>query len=171
MKVRKTIYAYSDGSGLIYKNQNIGDGGWGFCITDNPKSKRVLYADGGYKPSTTTNRMELSGFLNCLIHIYGKYTDVTDINIYSDSKYVVESIYYQWVYDWERNGFKKGSKDVPNTDLWKDIITILRNLKRRNISVNVHWIKGHNGNYFNGLADRIAGDSRTSKYTNELYRH
>ena len=171
MKTKKSIYAFPDGSSLYAKGASVGDGGWGFCITDDPKSKRILHADGGFGELTTNNRMELSGFLNSLIHIYNNFTEINHINIYSDSKYVVEAIYFEWVYDWERNGFMKGSKPVPNADLWKDILTMLRNLKRRRIGIQVAWIKGHNGHFFNETADKIAKACRVSKKKNELYRH
>lgn len=171
MKAKKSIYAYPDGSSFYEKGAKMGDGGWGFCITDDHKSKRILHADGGFGELTTNNRMELTGFLNSLIHIYNNFTEINYINIYSDSKYVVDAIYFNWVYDWERNNFKRDTKDIPNTDLWKEILIMLRKLKRRNIGLQVSWIKGHNGHYFNETADRIAKACRTSKKRNELYRN
>lgn len=168
----KNINAFPDGSAVLKKGVGKGDGGWGFCITDDIKSRRTLHSDGGYADQTTHNRMELTALINCLIYIYNNHTNITQVTLYCDSRYVIEPIYYRWLQDWEKNGYiKSDGKETANADLWKQILTLLRNFQRRGIKVYPCWVKGHSGNYFNELADNIAKESRISRTKNELYRN
>ena len=70
-----------------------------------------------------------------------------DVVIYSDSKYVVDSVEKKWVFEWEKKSFKKKK----NSDLWKRFLKVYRNH-----NVNFHWIKGHNHHPENERCDFIA---------------
>ena len=70
-----------------------------------------------------------------------------EITIFSDSKYVVDSIMKRWVFDWEKKGFK-GKKNI---DLWKQILRYYRKYR-----LNFVWVKGHDGNKKNEQCDKLA---------------
>ncbi len=72
------------------------------------------------------------------------------IDIYSDSKYVVESVEKKWVFGWEKKEFK----DKKNPDLWKRFLAIYTKHK-----VKFHWIKGHNAHPENERCDVLATEA------------
>lgn len=115
-------------------------GGYSVIITKNGEIIKKLYR--GYK-GTTNNRMELLGVLECL-----KYFETPEeITIYSDSQYVVSSINNQHLFKWiEENDLSK-----KNLDLWRPIYELLKFH-----TVTFVWVKGHNNNKFNELADLYA---------------
>ena len=71
----------------------------------------------------------------------------SEVLIYSDSKYVVDSVEKKWVFGWEKTGFKKKM----NPDLWKRFLAVYRRHK-----VKFHWVKGHADNPFNNRCDELA---------------
>ena len=75
----------------------------------------------------------------------------TEITIVSDSRYVVDSVEKQWVFDWEKKDFAKKK----NPDLWKRFLAIYRQHK-----VRFQWIRGHNGHPQNELCDQLAVAAR-----------
>ena len=133
------IKVFTDGS---YK-PSTNKGGYASIITENDKIVKIL--NYGYI-DTTNNRMELLGVLNTLL--YFKYP--TNLEIYSDSSYIVNSINNGYVYQWlfENDNTKK------NMDLW---IKIVEQLNIHN--VKFFWVKGHNNHEFNELADLYANIS------------
>ncbi len=70
-----------------------------------------------------------------------------EVTVYTDSKYVVESVEKGWLFEWEKKGFKKKK----NPDLWKRFLKVYRKHK-----VKFIWIKGHSNNTENELCDRMA---------------
>lgn len=97
----------------------------------------------GYK-LTTNNRMELMAAIKGLEALKVPGCDVT---IYTDSKYVAESVTKKWVFEWEKKGFKKKK----NPDLWQRFLKIFRKH-----NVRIIWIKGHNNNIENERCDKMA---------------
>ena len=73
--------------------------------------------------------------------------DGVDVEVYSDSKYVVEAVAQRWVFGWEKIGFKKKK----NPDLWMRFLKIYRKH-----NVRMHWIRGHNDHPYNERCDRLA---------------
>ena len=73
-----------------------------------------------------------------------------EVHIYSDSKYVVDSVTKGWVFGWEKKGFK----DKKNPDLWKRFLNIYPKHK-----VKFHWIKGHNEHPYNERCDELATEA------------
>lgn len=128
--------AYCDGS---YQS-SIDSGGWASIILKDDKIFKKLYQ--GYK-STTNNRQELYAVLGTLEF----FKEPTRLIIYSDSQYVVNSINNKHVYKW----FEDGDFSKKNLDLWFKIIDLL-NFH----TVTFKWVKGHENNEFNELADKHA---------------
>ena len=130
------IIVYTDGSAL----GNPGPGGYGVVLMSGPHRKEI---SAGYR-LTTNNRMEL---LAVIVGLEALKADGNDVTIYSDSKYVVDSVSKGWLFDWERKNFK----DRKNDDLWRRFLAVYRRHRVRFV-----WIKGHAENPENELCDRMA---------------
>lgn len=130
------VTIYTDGSAL----GNPGAGGYGAVLMSGVHRKELSQ---GFT-LTTNNRMELLGVIVALEAL--KF-DGCNVTIYSDSKYVVDSVEKGWLWNWVRKGFK----DKKNVDLWKRFIPVY---KKHN--VRFVWVKGHNNNTENERCDRLA---------------
>ena len=93
---------------------------------------------------TTNNRMEL---LAVIVGLEALTRDGVEVEVYSDSKYVVDAVMKRWVFNWE----KKGYKDKKNPDLWQRFLRVYRKHQ-----VTFHWVKGHAGNPLNERVDAMA---------------
>ena len=122
---------------------NPGPGGWGALIKYNNSTKEI----SGSEKNTTNNRMEMMAVIKAL-----KYMDIkSNINLYTDSKYVKEGI-TNWIKGWKKNNWKNSKKnDVKNKDLWIELDILSQ---KHNISWS--WVKGHSGNIENDIADKLA---------------
>lgn len=130
------ITIYTDGAA----KGNPGRGGYGTVLISGKFRKELSQ---GYR-LTTNNRMELMAVIAGLEALKTAGNKVT---VYSDSKYVVDSVEKAWVFNW----VKKNFKDKKNKDLW------LRFLKAyQKQVVNFIWVKGHAGNVENERCDRLA---------------
>ena len=96
------IKIYTDGSA----KGNPGPGGYGIVLKFGDKVKEISQ---GYR-LTTNNRMEL---LALIVALENLKTDKFPVEIFSDSKYVIDSITKRWVFDWNTKGFK-GKKNAEN---------------------------------------------------------
>lgn len=132
------IIAYTDGSSL----GNPGPGGYGIILLETEKKIKKEFFQG-YR-LTTNNRMELMAVIVALEKLKKPQTEIT---IYTDSKYVCDSVEKKWVLEWEKKGFK-GKK---NADLWRKFLILYRRHK-----VSFQWVKGHSTNEFNNRADELA---------------
>ena len=125
---------------------NPGPGGWGVLLRMGKHEKEM----SGSEPETTNNRMEMRAAiegLNALI-------EPCSVDLYTDSKYVVDGI-TKWVHGWKKRGWINASrKPVRNEDLWHDLIEA-----EQRHTVQWHWVKGHNGHAENERADRLASDA------------
>lgn len=130
------ITVYTDGAA----RGNPGPGGFGIVMKYNHHRKEI---SEGYK-LTTNNRMELLSVIVALEHLKKENCEVV---IYSDSKYVVDAVEKKWLFDWEKNNFKKKM----NPDLW---IRFLRLYRRHR--VKFIWVKGHADNVENNRCDELA---------------
>lgn len=133
------IKIYTDGS----SRGNPGPGGFGVILISGNHRKEI---SKGFK-LTTNNRMEL---LAVIVGLEAIKNHDNVIDIYSDSKYVVESVEKKWVFGWEKKEFK----DKKNPDLWKRFLAIYTKHK-----VKFHWIKGHNAHPENERCDVLATEA------------
>lgn len=139
------IIAYTDGSSL----GNPGPGGYATILLETELKIKKEFSQG-YR-LTTNNRMEL---LAVIVAIEKLKKPKTEITIYTDSKYVCDSVEKKWVFGWEKKAFK-GKK---NEDLWRKFL-----VQYRKHNVKFQWIKGHAGNEFNERADELAVAAANSK--------
>lgn len=138
------ILIYTDGSSL----GNPGPGGWGVVMKFRDKTKEL---SGGEK-FTTNNRMELLAVIEA---IEALKTNKYSVEIYSDSKYVVDSISKGWVFNWSKKPNFGGKK---NEDLWRRFLKVYPNF-----NVTLNWVKGHNGHPENERCDKLA-TTESSKF-------
>ena len=129
------ITIYTDGSA----KGNPGNGGYGVVMMSGKYTKEL---SEGFR-LTTNNRMELLSVIVALETIKNS----ADVQIFSDSKYVVDSVEKGWVFGWQKKGFK-GKKNV---DLWKRFLAIYPKHK-----IKFNWVKGHAGNKYNEICDTLA---------------
>jgi ribonuclease HI len=137
------VSIYTDGAA----KGNPGNGGYGAVLLAGQYKKEL---SEGFV-NTTNNRMELLAVIAALEVLKNPGTDVT---VYSDSKYVVDSVEKKWVFNWVRTNFK-GKKNV---DLWKRFLEIY---PKHN--VKFVWVKGHAGNLYNERCDQLAVAAAESK--------
>lgn len=130
------IKIFTDGSA----KGNPGPGGYGIVMKFNDQVKEF---SKGYR-LTTNNRMEL---LALIVALESLKTDKYPVEVYSDSKYVIDSITKGWVFNWKSKGFK-GKK---NSDLWLRYLEIHFKYK-----ITFHWVKGHAGHIENERCDVLA---------------
>ena len=136
----KTVTIYTDGA----CSGNPGPGGWG-AILQYGKAEKEL---SGSEPSTTNNRMELLGVITALETL----KEPCSVDLYSDSKYVVDSVTKGWVYGWKKKGWiKSDKKPALNVDLWEKLLPLL---EKHDVTFN--WVKGHAGHPENERCDRLA---------------
>ncbi len=131
-----SIIIYTDGSA----KGNPGNGGYGIVMMSGDH-RRELWQ--GFR-LTTNNRMELLAVIVALESIKKENSIIT---IYSDSKYVIDSVEKKWVFSWEKKNFKKKK----NPDLWIRFLKIYRKQK-----VSFFWVKGHANNKENERCDVLA---------------
>lgn len=127
---------YTDGAA----SGNPGPGGWGTVLICGGFRKEM---SGGFR-LTTNNRMELLAVINGLEAI--KW-DNARVEIWSDSKYVVDAVNQGWLQGWVAKDWKK----VKNPDLWQRFLAVYSRHR-----VVFHWLKGHAGHPENELCDRMA---------------
>lgn len=136
----KSVTIYTDGA----CSGNPGPGGWGAILFYNDKKKEI----SGGEEKTTNNRMELMGAIVALETL----KESCHVELYSDSKYLVDAFLQKWIFGWEKANWKrKGNKEVPNKELWKRLLVQYR---RHEIVFN--WVKGHADNEFNNRCDELA---------------
>jgi ribonuclease HI len=147
------VKIYTDGACSV----NTGKGGWGMvvCLPNKTVQK------SGYEEPTTNNRMELTGATKAIQYvldmIYQGSAKVDELEIISDSAYVVNAINLNWMYFWKNNGYinSKGEQ-VKNKDLWDLLDSLLQEAKFIDLNVVFTKVKGHAGNSMNELADKLA---------------
>jgi len=141
------IKIFTDGS----SRGNPGPGGYGVVMLYKSNRKELSQ---GYK-TTTNNRMELTAVIKALEAIKKNSIKVT---IYSDSKYVVESVEKGWIWNWEKKNFKKKQ----NIDLWKQFIPLYKKF-----NIKFIWVKGHAGIKENERCDKLANLAQSSNLIND----
>ena len=139
-EIVKNIEIYTDGG----CSGNPGPGGYGIVLLYNGLRKEI---SGGYK-QTTNNRMELLAVIRALEAL----KEPCKITLYSDSKYVIDSITKGWVYKWQKNNWMRNKTDPAlNVDLFKLLLPLLKAHE-----VSFVWVKGHASNIENERCDTLA---------------
>lgn len=136
----KKVIVYTDGA----CSGNPGAGGWGAILKYGEIEKEI----SGYEKETTNNRMELTAAIEALKRL----KESCDVELYSDSAYLVNGFVQGWVRSWKAKGWRTASKDeVKNIDLWTE-------LDRLNNTHKITWIKvkGHSDNEYNNRCDKLA---------------
>ena len=136
----KHVTIYTDGA----CRGNPGRGGWGTILVYGVHEREM----SGGEPLTTNNRMELMAAIEGLRAL----KEPCEVDLYSDSKYLVDAFVQGWVDMWEKKNFREGTRDaVKNPDLWRELIALVRTHRVRFI-----WVKGHDGHEYNERCDRLA---------------
>lgn len=137
MQQSHPLIIYTDGAA----RGNPGPGGYGIVLLWGDKRKEI---SGGFR-LTTNNRMELMAVIVALQSLTKKNIAVT---VYTDSKYIVDSVEKKWLDNWIKTDFKGGKK---NKDLWTLYYSLSKHFKIRFV-----WVKGHASNAMNNRCDELA---------------
>jgi ribonuclease HI len=136
----KTVTLYTDGA----CSGNPCPGGWGAILEYEGHQKEL----SGGEANTTNNRMELSAVIAGLEAL----KEPCEVEIISDSKYVVSAINEGWLRSWIKNNWKKSDKKpVLNVELWQKYIEV-----SQKHTLKFVWVRGHNGHEYNERCDAIA---------------
>lgn len=148
-------------------SENPGPGGWAAVFNTDNKCKTI----SGHEMTTTNNRMELKAVIESYKKILTTMCDSSvEFELYSDSAYVVNSINNGWIAKWQLNNWKTTRNwDVKNRDLWEEFIGLQNKAKMLGISVKIIKIKGHSGNTFNELVDKLAKEESTKAKEGAYY--
>jgi ribonuclease HI len=139
----KQITIYTDGA----CSGNPGPGGWGAILRYQDVQREL---SGGEK-QTTNNRMELLGAISALEAL----KEPCEVELYTDSQYLVNAINKGWLKAWKAKGWKRKDGELKNPDLWQRLDALLAAHK-----VSFHWVKGHADNEFNNRCDALAVKER-----------
>ena len=144
----KQVTIYTDGA----CSGNPGPGGWGAILEFNGAEKEL----SGGEPSTTNNRMELTAVISALSLL----KEPCQVELYSDSKYVIDALEKGWAWGWKKRGWvKSDKKPALNPDLWEQLLALTQVHK-----LTCHWVKGHAENPYNNRCDQLAvAESRKFK--------
>ena len=135
----KQVIIYTDGA----CRGNPGPGGWGALIRFDSVEKEIF----GGQANTTNNQMELSAAIEGLSIL----TETCNVELFTDSKYVMDGI-TQWIQNWKKNNWRTAAKkDVKNKELWQKLDQLIAQHQ-----VQWHWVKGHSGDAGNEAADLLA---------------
>ena len=136
----KTVTIYTDGA----CSGNPGPGGWGAILEWRGVEKEL----SGGAAETTNNRMELTAVIRALSLL----KEDCIVELYSDSKYVVDALEKGWLYGWKKRNWRKAdNKPVLNVDLWEELLPLIARHE-----VHYHWVKGHAENEKNNRCDQMA---------------
>ena len=136
----KQIEIYTDGA----CSGNPGPGGWGAVLRYNGREKEI----SGGEVQTTNNRMELTAVIAALECLKEPCT----VELYSDSKYVIDALSKGWAVSWRKKGWvKSDKKPALNVDLWDRLLKLTEAHEMR-----YHWVKGHADNEYNNRCDALA---------------
>ncbi len=136
----KKVYLYTDGA----CSGNPGPGGWGAILRFGSHEKELSGGDA----DTTNNRMELTAVIEGLAAL----KEPCEVELCSDSKYVIDAIEKGWVYGWKKRGWKKAdNKPTLNADLWEKLLPMLATH-----TITCKWIRGHTGHPENERCDAMA---------------
>ena len=136
----KKVELYTDGA----CSGNPGPGGWGAILMLGEYKKEY----SGGEPATTNNRMELTAVIQALSLL----KEPCVVELWSDSKYVIDGLEKGWARNWQRRGWvKPDKKPALNPDLWSRLLEL-----EEIHTLRYHWVKGHAENEYNNRCDELA---------------
>ena len=136
----KTVAIYTDGA----CSGNPGPGGWAAILCYNGLEKKL---SGGEK-QTTNNRMELTAVIEGLSAL----KESCRVELWSDSKYVIDALEKGWAASWQKKGWvKSDKKPALNADLWEVLLALAQTHE-----LHYHWVRGHADNEYNNRCDAMA---------------
>ena len=136
----KRVTIYTDGS----CSGNPGAGGWGAVMF---YGRHKLELSGGER-ETTNNRMELRAAIEAL----SRLKEPCEVELYSDSRYLVDGLEKGWAWSWKKRGWRrKDGSPALNPELWERLLELTSEHR-----VTLHWVKGHAENEWNERCDRLA---------------
>ncbi|NLM24641.1 MAG: ribonuclease HI [Firmicutes bacterium] len=136
----KTVEIYTDGA----CSGNPGPGGWGAVLIYGDQIKEI----SGSAENTTNQRMELQAAIEALKLL----KEPCQVNLYSDSAYLVNAFNQNWLASWQKRNWLNSKKEpVSNRDLWEELLALSQIHK-------IKWIKvkGHSNNQWNNRCDQLA---------------
>ena len=137
------VVIYTDGA----CSGNPGPGGWGAILMYKSNKKEI----SGGSNNTTNNIMELTAVIQGLKLL--KYP--CEVDLYSDSAYVVNSFKQGWIYNWVKNNWRTSGKEpVKNREIWQELYELTKIHK-----VNFIKVKGHSDNQYNNRCDELAREA------------
>lgn len=141
------VVIYTDGA----CSGNPGPGGWGTILMYKDIKKEI----SGRNDNTTNNIMEMTAVIEGLKMLKHE----CEVDIYSDSAYVVNAFNQGWIYNWQKNNWKTAGKDpVKNKELWEELYTLIKKHK-----VTFIKVKGHADNPYNNRCDELARNAIVGK--------
>jgi ribonuclease HI len=147
----KHVEIYTDGA----CSGNPGPGGYGVILKSGT---RIRELSAGFK-KTTNNRMELRAVIEGLRAL----KEPCLVNIYSDSKYLVDAMQKGWAQRWQKNNWYRNQREKAlNTDLWSELLKLVQNHQ-----VKFHWLRGHEGHPENERCDRLAVQAGNGENLND----
>jgi ribonuclease HI len=136
----KKVTIYTDGA----CSGNPGPGGWGAILIYNDIKKEI----SGSSKETTNNIMEMTAVIESLKLL----KEPCEVELFSDSSYVVNAFLENWIEGWQKNNWKNSKKEeVKNKDLWLELIDLTTKHK-----VTFNKVKGHSDNELNNRCDYLA---------------
>ena len=136
----KQVEVYTDGA----CSGNPGPGGWGAILSYKGAEKEL----SGGAAQTTKNRMELTAVIEALALL----KEPCIVELWSDSKYVIDGLSKGWAKGWKRRGWKKADgSPALNPDLWAQALE-----QEARHKITYVWVKGHAGHPENERCDQLA---------------
>ena len=152
MPRKKQVSIYTDGA----CSGNPGPGGWGAILCYKGTEKEI----SGGEQETTNNRMELTAVIEALKCL----KEACEIDLWSDSKYVIDGLEKGWAESWRKNGWRKSDrKPALNPDLWDVLLNLIAEHE-----IRYHWVKGHAENEFNNRCDALAVAAREKRTSGDV---
>lgn len=143
MKKRPTVEIYTDGACA----GNPGPGGYGVILKFQNITRELF---GGFS-RTTNNRMELMAAIKGLEAL----KTPCRVFLYSDSRYLIDSITKGWVEKWKKNGWRRNGKEpAKNADLWEKLLSLSTPHE-----ITWVWVKGHAADQYNNRCDQLANEA------------
>ena len=140
----KQVTIYTDGA----CSGNPGPGGWASILIYQGREK-VL---SGGERQTTNNRMEMMAVIAALEAL----KEPCEVELWSDSRYVIDALEKGWAESWQKKGWKRSNKEPAlNPDLWEKLLALTAQHR-----LHCHWVKGHAENSYNNRCDELAVQQR-----------